>query len=445
VVLSVAITWVSTPGLFARAESPGERTLLIVLDAVPYQTVVRLKAADPEGEGLFAEFAPPVPLISTFPSSTSIALAGILGDLGLGLSPGYEPRFFDWSARRRRGGGLVSYFKISFPWREFFDWNRKGPVRNALHATRPVRAGIQELERALAAFEASDRETFTIYIADTDTAAHLFGPVGLDPILRALDADLRALRRRSKVALRIVLLSDHGLAGGEPLRNVLPGVRRRIEDRGWRLRKQLQGSSDVVLTPYGLVSSFEAYAAPELVASLAGALAGVEGVDLCVAGADGDWWVTAAEYSLQFARRTSPRGLEWSWRLHGEPGGGLAGELAAIAADGEWVSDRRLLDGTLAARYPDPLYRLAAAFEAVENPASIICSVADGYMYGAQATERSARWTKGPLRWTHGALHRQASLGFLMTDRASSAQPVALRYDRALARSPGELVRVTPR
>jgi hypothetical protein len=75
---------------------------------------------------------------------------------------------------------------------------------------------------------------------------------------------------------------------------------------------------------------------------------------------------------------------------------------------------------------------LAGAFVTVDNPASVVCSLAPGHMYGARATEHTAHWTKGALRWTHGALGRAASLGFLMTDRARGPGPPALRYDRAL-------------
>jgi len=426
----------------AVAAGAEDRTLLIVLDAVPYRTMARLTAADESGsEPLFADFGPPTPLISTFPSSTSIALAGILGQLGLDRSPGYEARFFDWQAKQRRGGGPLSYFKITFPWREFFDWNRKGPVRNVLHAARPVRAGVREIRQAIAAFKASRATFFTVYIADTDTAAHLFGPTGLDPILQAVDHELKSLG-----STRIVLLSDHGLAGGEPLVNVLPAVRQGIADRGWRWAERLKREGDVVLTPYGLVSSFEAYADPALTPALSGTLAGVEGVEFCIARTGEGWRVAGAESTLDFERREGDTGLEWRWRADGA-GGGLTTALAVARASqaGLWVPDAALLAATALSDYPDPLYRLAGAFSAVENPASVVCSVEPGFMFGARGSERSARWAKGRLRWTHGALGREASLGFLMSNRFASDTPTAVRFDRALDHALGaEAARTTP-
>lgn len=426
------------------------RTLIILLDAVPYATIARLtgtarhgagegSGAEESGDegGLFRDFAPPLPLISTFPSSTSTALPGILGGSGLELSPGYEPRFFDWERRRRRGGGVLSYFGIKFPWREFFDWNRKGPVRNALHAVRPARSGIREIKRALAAFEASGLETFTIYVADTDTVAHLQGPTGPDAILRELDTALRGVRARLGPGLRVVLLSDHGLAGGDRLRNVLPAVRRAVAEGGWRLAKRLAEERDVVLTPYGLVSSLEAYTAPSQAAALSVALAGVEGVDLCAVPTASGWRVDSASYAVVFERRSAAAGFEWRWEERGHAEVGLAGVLGAAAVAGRWVPGSDLLAATALAEYPDPLYRLATAFEVVENPASVICSMSEGFMYGSRATERTAHWTKGALRWTHGSLGRDASLGFLMTNLstlpvAPDSVPAALRYDAAL-------------
>jgi hypothetical protein len=412
------------------AEPPPGRWLVIVLDAVPYTTMARLTGSG--AAPLFTDFAPPVPLISTFPSTTSVALAGILGGEGLERSPGYEARFFDWQARRRRGGGPLSYFRVAFPWRRYFDWNRRGPMRSAVHALRPVHAGIAELRRAFTAFEAADEPIFRIYIADTDIAGHLAGPDGFDSLLVALDGELRALRRRLGPTLRIVVFSDHGLAGGEPLRNVLPATRRTLRGRGFHITGRLDGPDDVVLTPFGLVSSFEAYAPAERVPEVAAALGGMAGIDFC-SRRDGDGWrLEAADGALRFERREDPT-LAWRWEVvAGAPASGTATVLATAAPAGRWVDDDDLLAATAASDYPDPLYRVAGAFVGVDNPASVVCSVAAGHMYGARGTERSARWTKGRLRWTHGALRRDASLGFLMTDRASGGRPPALRYDRAL-------------
>ena len=80
-------------------EDSRPRTLLISLDAVPYWVVEEITDPELGDEAVFQDFKGPVPLISTFPSSTSVALVGLLQPLGLEKSPGYEARFFDWEQR----------------------------------------------------------------------------------------------------------------------------------------------------------------------------------------------------------------------------------------------------------------------------------------------------------------------------------------------------------
>ena len=83
--------------------------------------------------------------------------------------------------------------------------------------------------------------------------------------------------------------------------------------------------------------------------------------------------------------------------------------------------------------YPDPFHRIASSFDQVENPASVVCSLARGYMFGAKITELGSRLSVGRLQWTHGALEHDASLGFLMSDVPSWRPLGAVRFDHALA------------
>jgi len=147
---------VALQAVAAVGEEPRPRTLLIALDAVPYWVIADV--ADPAlgDESLFQGFKGPVPLISAFPSSTSVAMVGLLAPLGLGKSPGYEARFFDWQQMKVRGGGISSYSKIEFPWREFFDWGRRNPAGSMVEAVKPVKSGIKRLRRAINEFVESE-------------------------------------------------------------------------------------------------------------------------------------------------------------------------------------------------------------------------------------------------------------------------------------------------
>ena len=87
---------------------------------------------------------------------------------------------------------------------------------------------------------------------------------------------------------------------------------------------------------------------------------------------------------------------------------------------------------------PDPAHRVARAFDLVQHEASVVCSVAPGYMFGAALTEFAGRLGVGRLRWTHGALERADTLGFVTTDERStellSTGETAIRFDELVQR-----------
>ncbi|MFQ5527295.1 MAG: hypothetical protein ACE5GX_13655 [Thermoanaerobaculia bacterium] len=421
-----------TPSLCAQPP----RTFFLVLDAIPYSAVAALQSAGKAPE-LFDELGSPVPLISSFPSTTTVALADALGPLGLDLSPGYEARFFDWQEEKVRGGGAISYFRIEFPWRSFFQWSKKSVARSAFASLRPVGASEGRVIAALKAFLSSDLRDFFAYIETTDTAAHLKGPSSLDAMFTDLGRAIREARAAGE-DFRVVVFSDHGIDGGEPLNNVLPGIRGALRSAGLRRVKRLVAADDVVLTPYGLVSSFEAYARGEQAPRLARLLASVEGVEICTYRFEEDVWVASAGGLARIARRGEGATERWAYLpVEGDPlrYEEVVARLQARAGPGsagDWHPDEGWFRETRGEFFPDALRRIARGFELVRNPATTICSVTEGYMYGARKTERAARITGGRLRWTHGALFWNASAGFLLTDVPGGIESGPIRLSGAL-------------
>ncbi len=53
-------------------------------------------------------------------------------------------------------------------------------------------------------------------------------------------------------------------------------------------------------------------------------------------------------------------------------------------------------------------------------------------MYGAAYTVFGSRISTGRLRWTHGSMPREPSLGFVMSDVPGWQAPDAVRFDQAL-------------
>ncbi len=422
--IAAPVAAIDPPAELATIAQDGRRLLVIALDAVPFDVMARVTdhgRPDP----LFGELSVPVPLISSFPSTTTLAFTGMFESLGLEIPPGYEAKFFDRARGKRRGGGLVSYHKIPFSWRDFFDWKVEGVARKGFGYARPRRFFRREVERGLRAFLDSDRPVFFLYVSSTDAIAHLQGPPAIAEMLPILD---RALdKARSEQDFHTVLLSDHGVAGGRPLRNVRVPVRKALSAAGWRIGHRLARPNDIVLVPFGLLSSLIAFTGEGVEAEAAGLIAAVPGVSICVAPAgDQRWQLFGGGGSASLERRDAADGVAWRYLADGgDPLFG--GELS-----GRWVADAEWLERTAAGRFPDGPHRIARAFDTVTNPASVVCSLEPGTMFGAPIADWSGRSTVGALRYTHGALERRDSLGFLSTDIPGWSRPAVLRFDSAL-------------
>lgn len=416
------------------------RLFFFALDAIPHGLVEELTDPARGEDALFQGFTRPVPLISSFPATSSLAFSGILEPFDLPKSPGYEAKFFDRSENSIRGGGLFSYSKIPFGWREFFTWNYNDPVKRALASARPVKGAVREVEWVLARFAQSDKDVFHGYSALTDAVAHLEGPEGLIPALTAVDRGLRDLRRDNPGrSFHAVIYSDHGIAGGQPLANVRADVQAALEQSGFRVTDRLRRRDDAVMVPFGLVSSFEIYVRRGRGADAARIAGRVEGVEVCVArepGTQAEWRVAGAGGEAVIARRYGSD--LWTYRVEtGDPLGysPLLEELSRRSGnpDREWFPDAEWFEVSHDHRLPDALYRLSRTFNLVRNTASAACSVEPGHMYGSGLTEMLARVSGGRLEWTHGALTAASSNGFLLTDVPGWQPPEALRFDRALA------------
>lgn len=404
------------------------KTLFIAIDAVPID-IMRRVAADPDN--LFFHALPsPVPLISTFPSTTSLALAAIQQPLGIQASPGYENKYYDWQTNKITGGGLVSY--EPFPWRKSFDWKVEGLKRKATSAMRPIKASRRDIRESLEAFVESSRRSFFIYYDTTDSAVHLRGPEGLIPILEELDLRLVELRQsHPSLVFDLVIFSDHGIDGGEPLKNVRKPVTQALKKAGFKRRDKLKQEGDYVITPFGLVSSFVLYTHKGQEAPAALAIVNVDEVAMCAYREAEGWEVVDRSGHGSFLRRDAPS-RQWKYSYVGDDPLHLAQLWTGSATADGWIDDSRILAGTEDAFYPDPLHRIAEAFTLVHNPASIICSTTGNGDYGSKSTSFGARLSGGRLRWTHGALHREATMGFFMTDIEGLQPESAVRFDEAL-------------
>jgi hypothetical protein len=207
-----------------------------------------------------------------------------------------------------------------------------------------------------------------------------------------------------------------------------------MRENGWKPVKRLRGESDVARTPFGLVSTFEAYVEPAKSRQVAQLLVQVEGVELCTLPENGGWTVIGENSDARIQHRVLGDRDLWSY----EPQTGDPLQYASIMSELEvssqepWTEDSRWLEASASAEFPDALYRIARSYDLVTNAASIVCSLQPGYMFGALRTDYAARLAKGKVAWTHGALRREDTLGFIMSDREDWSPPKAVRFDASL-------------
>lgn len=413
------------------------RTLLIGIDAIPYEVVRKLTDPTLGEQALFKGLQGPVAVINAFPTGSYVAWTGLLRPLGVAKALGYEACHFDRQRAELRG--CFSLTTVRAPWKKMFDWYLKGIARKAIAYGWPKKYSVSEMEQGFEAFEASDKKLFTMYIVSTDGLGHVYGPEGLSDFLRKLDQGLAELRERMLgEPFRTVIVSDHGMAGGEPLNNTWPQARDALTKAGFRVARSLRNDNDVVIVKFGLLSSFVLYTKKDIETKVASVLVLVPGVDLCVLPHDHGWQVASARGDALIQRKQGPAGELWSYQiLSGDPldYSSMVVVFKERAADETktWFPDEWWFDASKDHFYPDALYRLAEGFALVENPASMLCSNSPGYMFGSLFTERVAIPTVGSLKWTHGALYRDATFGFLMSDIPDWPVVDVVRFDRALA------------
>ncbi len=430
-----------------------ERVLVVAIDAVPWSVVERLSDPSLGDDALFREIGTPIPMVGSFPSTTTVSFAGMLAPLGASSPPGYEARFYDREEGRLRGGGLISYGKIKFSWREFFDWKIDGTLRKAWGYSRPLKFAHTEVGALGEAFARSDASILYTYLSASDAIGHVNQPAQLEEMLRLLDDEVAALREQLP-PFRVVVVSDHGMAGyeDEPLRNVRKEMVAAVERAGFHPAKKIQQPNDLVFVPFGLLSSAVAFTAAGRELDAARVLASVDGVSVCAApdgeerwrvySGNGSAWVERYREPLESDSTRSSSGLYYRYRtlyedpLDYERVAAFAAEAAPSppvgASEGSepWLSAEAWLEATLDHLYPDALHRIATGFELVANPASVLCSIAAGHMYGPGFTEKTGEFTVGKLRYTHGSLDRGHTMGFLVTDHPVWNKVEAVAFDR---------------
>ena len=165
-----------------------------------------------------------------------------------------------------------------------------------------------------------------------------------------------------------------------------------MKENGLTPVNRLKNKSDVALTPFGLVSSFEAYVDSPDTRRVARLLVEVPGVELCTLPEEGGWTVFGEGSEARIRHRKFAGKDEWSYQpMQGDPLGyvSLVSRLKGKSTS-VWIEDSRWLEASAFSDFPDALYRIARSYDLVENAASVVCSLEPGYMFGALRADYAA-------------------------------------------------------
>jgi len=346
-----------------EAPAPGsdpERTVVIALDAVPYEVFAGLQA-----EGLFSQFFPAARMIAPFPSLTNLGYTTIFKTP---LPLGYEDRYYDREAGRIRGGmsdRLFNRYKNVAPFHQVFSWEPHH-LWGAVIYYFPGYISRLELQRIEEMLHTSDAKELVLYFGGTDPLGHMRGWKGLADYLRLVDEMVTGFLAAGGADRRVVLFSDHGMSKVSSRPVDLKGS---LKEAGFRLSKSLDRPGDVVAPAYGLVGSIQLYTMCDQEEAVARAVVQAEGVDFAV------------------------------WR-EGVGIGAVSHDQAANPLD------------LPATEYPDLRHRIEAAFRGHSaNPANVYVSLKDGWHWGSGLFELLVN-----IKGTHGSARDTSTLGFVTSN-----------------------------
>jgi hypothetical protein len=349
-----------------QAPEPGsnpDRTVVVAIDAVPYDTFVKVQR-----DGLFREFFPPARMVAPYPSLTNIGYTAILQTAPV---LGYEDKYYDPVENRVRGGvsdRIFNRYKDVAPFHDVFAWEppHLWGVGIYYFPGTITKAELSSIEQIL---YTSDEKELVLYFGGTDALGHVRGRAGLEEYLHLVDRMLRGFLASGGGSRRVVLFSDHGTSA-EPSQRV--DLDDALDAAGFRLRGSIDGPTDVVAVGYGLVGSIQLYTRCGQEEVVARAVLEAEGADLAF------WRAGDGVAALSAGDRGDPR---------------------------DWTEDE----------YPDLQRRMEeAARNHTAHPASVFVSLKDGWHYGSRLFEFLA-----DMKGTHGSARASSTLGFVAsnTDR----------------------------
>ncbi len=409
-----------------------DRVLLLALDGVDFGMIDELKQ-----QGYFKLFHQPIPLISAFPSITTLGFTGLFKPLGAKKVPGYEMKFYSFEDNGILGGKINQVYKIAFDFKTFFDYYRHKVEEKGFMYAFPIAAGKQDLDRTEKLLYQSNKRIILSYVGGTDGANHMLGRDRTMEFLKYLDIYLAHMKQVYESArgehLKIVLFSDHGFMHERPEDIHNDYFHKTLEKNSFNISYHLTHLWDVVSAKFGMLSSGILFVDVSQRESLANVVRTVRGVDLVF------WQLDQRRFIYVMNTKGEKAAIEYDGlkRMRYLP---ISGDpliyqpllqQKKIKA-GRWLTAKQWFNLTYAHEYPDAFYRVYEGFfNLVDNSAGLIISMDKHYQFGSDMAKAGAMLHLGH-RGTHGGLFKEVTWAFTMSTENDFDSVKALRYDQLM-------------
>lgn len=383
------------------------RHLVLILDGIGYDLLKKCYDS-----GKLRMFYPPSRIVSPYPSVTEISISAILGS-----SPprAVQSRYFDRKTNSMVGG-VMDYMKgKNEPFAASLTYRAPQHV-DGLSYLMGMPMFNSELNTVKHLFEKRQSREVIAYLVSSAAVSVRDGAAGQMECLNQLDRFVVEALWQSRGLVKVTLLADHGLSYEQV---EWLGLEKHLMDRGWLLKKHINGPRDVVLSTLGVVTY--ACFSTRRPCALSEDLITCKGVDLVSYAKDDAVEVLTPGGDRAVIR---VRGGRFVYNpIAGDPLL-LTPILGNLEADenGGYNSEDLLL-ATATHIYPAPLQRLwEAHFCRVENPPDVIVSLKDRYCSGPPS------FGMVRITTTHGSLNYRNSVTFLMST-AGTFKPVMRTCD----------------
>ena len=384
------------PLMTGHPHGPSMPHVIIMLDSIPWRLVhERYERGD------WPWFSRPSVHLPPFPNMSELVFGRILH---APPRQGMVQRYFDPIRNRRMSLFSRQVWGHKIPMERLLDYHIEFKD-SGLSFLQPRAWFAAELARAYETVNENPRPVSLVYLLSSAGMVCKYGRPGAEEVLDGLTQLCLQLLHQRQGHLRISVLADHGHTFIQPR---LVDMKKRVKQAGFNPTDRLRGLRDVVIDQGGLVNFVGLHTKqPD---ELAMRMAAGEDVQF-VAHLQGDHLQLADAHGTAIIRHREGRfhyEVVTSDVLGYAP---LRERMATLADDEGFIAEADWLRLTLESEYPHGPPRLWESFHGlVVHPPDVMVVLQPEACAGVGAFAHFIT-----MKSTHGSLHRNSSLSFVMT------------------------------